>query len=271
MFPGIITLLFLAAAAFVLGIVVATYFERSRMGAELAAHEKSAKTLEDQLAEARTQLDHARTEGSELKSTVARLEERHAATERMVEQMRVGLPETFKSLANEVLEEKSKHFSEQNQTSLGRVLEPLKVRLEDFQTKIEAARLEQVRGGEKLSAHIDKLFESNTRIGDQANNLAVALRGSSKAQGAWGELILERTLQAAGLRPGHEYDAQESYASQNGSRGQPDVVIHLPGEVLPLLEKELVLRLHERGAPWRDDPLEEPAGWNPSTHSCLKQ
>ena len=83
---------------------------------------------------------------------------RHAATERMVEQMRVSLPETFKCLASEVLAEKSKHFSEQNQTSLGRVLEPLKMKLEDFQAKIEAARIEQIRGGEKLSAHIDKLL-----------------------------------------------------------------------------------------------------------------
>ena len=102
MFPGIITLLFVAAGAFVAGIVVATYFERGRTVAERAGHEKSAKTLQDQLADTRTRLDHARTEGSELKSTIARLEERHAATERMLEQMRVGLPETFKSLASEV-------------------------------------------------------------------------------------------------------------------------------------------------------------------------
>src|ERR1700730_1680144 len=146
MFPGIITLLFAAAGALVAGIVVATYFERGRTVAERAGHEKSAKTLQDQLADTRTQLDHARTEGSELKSTIARLEERHAATERMLEQMRVGLPETFKSLASEVLEEKSKYFSEQNQNSLGRVLEPLQTRLEDFQAKIEAARMEQGRG-----------------------------------------------------------------------------------------------------------------------------
>ena len=244
MFPGMFTLLFAAVAAFVAGIVVATYFERSRTGAERASFEKSSKTLLDQLADTRGRLDQARDEDAAQRATIARLEERHAATERVLEQMRVSLPETFKSLANEVLEEKSKRFTEQNQTSLDQVLEPLKTRLEDFQARIEAARIEQVRGGEKLSAHIDKLFESNIKIGDQANNLAVALRGSSKAQGAWGELILERTLQAAGLRPGHEYDAQQGYAAENGTRSQPDIVIHLPGDRNLVIDSKVSLIHH---------------------------
>jgi DNA recombination protein RmuC len=244
MFPGMFTLLFAAVAAFVAGVVVATYFERSRTGAERASFEKSSKTLLDQLADTRARLDQARDEDAAQRATVARLEERHAATERVLEQMRVNLPETFKSLASEVLEEKSKRFTEQNQTSLDQVLEPLKTRLEDFQARIEAARMEQVRGGEKLSAHIDKLFESNIRIGDQANNLAVALRGSSKAQGAWGELILERTLQAAGLRPGHEYDAQQGYAAENGTRAQPDIVIHLPGDRHLVIDSKVSLVHH---------------------------
>jgi DNA recombination protein RmuC len=244
MFPGMSTLLVAAVAAFVAGIVAATYFERNRTAAERASFEKSSKTLLDQLADTRTRLDQARNDDAVHQATIARLEERHAATERVVEQMRVNLPETFKSLANEVLEEKSRRFVEQNQTSLGQVLEPLRTRLEDFQTKIEAARMEQVRGGEKLSAHIDKLFESNTRISDQANNLAIALRGSSKAQGAWGELILERTLEAAGLRPGHEYDAQESYAAENGTRAQPDVVIHLPGDRHLIIDSKVSLVHH---------------------------
>ena len=244
MFPGMFTLLFAAVAAFVAGIVVATYFERSRTGAERASFEKSSKTLLDQLADTRDRLDQARDEDAAQRATIARLEERHAATERVLEQMRVSLPETFKSLASEVLEEKSKRFTEQNQTSLDQVLEPLKTRLEDFQARIEAARMEQVRGGEKLSAHIDKLFESNIKIGDQANNLAVALRGSSKAQGAWGELILERTLQAAGLRPGHEYDAQQGYAAENGTRSQPDIVIHLPGDRHLVIDSKVSLIHH---------------------------
>lgn len=244
MFSQMITIFFAAAGAFVAGIAVATWFERSRSGSERAHLEKAAKTLLDQLTDTRARLDQVLSDDTVHRANIARLEERHAATERVVEQMRVSLPETFKALATEVLEEKSRRIVEQNQSSLGQVLEPLKTRLEDFQAKIEAARMEHVRGGEKLSAHIDKLFESNTRISDQANNLAIALRGSSKAQGAWGELILERTLEAAGLRPGHEYEAQQGYATENGSRAQPDVVIHLPGDRHLIIDSKVSLVHH---------------------------
>ena len=245
MFPGMLTLVFAAVGAFVAGIVLATYFERTRSNAERASLEKSSKTLLDQLAGTRVHLDQARTESTTQQATIARLEERHAATERVVEQLRADLPETFKSLASQVLEEKSTRFAEQSQAGLGQVLAPLKARLEDFQNKIEAARIEQVKGGVHLSGQIDKLFESNTRFAEQANNLASALRGSSKAQGAWGELILERVLQAAGLRSGHEYHAQENYAGENGKRAQPDVVIHLPGDRHLVIDSKVSLVHYE--------------------------
>jgi len=244
-FPGMITLVVAAVGALLAGIVLATYFERSRTQAERVSFEKSSKTLLDQLTETRARLDQERSEAAAHKATIARLEERNAATERAAEQMRVSLPETFKSLATDVLEEKSRRFAEQNQTGLGQVLEPLKARLEDFQNKIEAARMEQARGGAHLTAQIDKLFESNTRFTEQANNLASALRGSSKVQGAWGELILERVLEAAGLRRGHEYDAQENYATENGRRAQPDVVIHLPGERHLVIDSKVSLVHYE--------------------------
>ncbi len=199
MFPGMITLVFAAVGAFVAGIVVATYFERSRTAAERASFEKSSKTLLDQLADTRARLDQARSEDAAQKATIARLEERHAATERVLEQMRVNLPETFKSLASEVLEEKSRRFAEQNQTSLGQVLEPLKTRLEDFQARIEAARMEQARGGANLSAQIDKLFESNTRITRTGKQPGHRLAGVEQGPGRLGRV--DPGTDFAGRRP----------------------------------------------------------------------
>jgi DNA recombination protein RmuC len=245
MFSGLFTLILLAVAALIAGIAVATYFERFRTQSERASWEKSSRTLLDQLEQTRAHLDQAREEAADRKAVIARLEERHIVTERMVEQMRVGLPETFKSLATDVLEEKARRFAEQNQTGLGQVLGPLRERLDDFQNKIEAARRDQVARGTELSAQINQLFQSNTRFTEQANNLASALRGSSKAQGAWGELVLERILEAAGLRRGHEYDTQQNYAGENGRRSQPDVVIHMPGERHLVIDSKVSLIHYE--------------------------
>ena len=245
MFPSTLLLLIFVAGALLAGAALATWFERSHSASNRADYEKTCRALELQLTDARGRLDQVRHESAGHLATIARLEERHAATERVVEQMRIDLPETFKSLATDVLEEKARRFSEQNQAGLTQVLNPLRERLQDFQNKIEAARIEQVRGGEKMTAEINKLFESNTRFTEQANNLASALRGSSKAQGAWGELILERILQAAGLRPGHEYEAQVSYTAENGRRGQPDVVIHLPGDRHLIIDSKVSLIHYE--------------------------
>jgi DNA recombination protein RmuC len=265
MFPGMLTLVLAGIAALIAGVVLATYFERSRTAAERAGFEKSSLLLTTQAAALRAELDRERSESGLHKATIARLEERHAAEERTVEQMRVSLPETFKSLAAEVLEEKTRRIAAENQAGLGQVLEPLRTRLEDFQNKIEAARLEQVRGDAHLSAQIDKLFDSNTRFTEQANNLASALRGSSKAQGAWGELILERILEAAGLRAGHEYHAQESYAGESGKRAQPDVVIHLPGDRHLVIDSKVSLIHYEAHSVAETDALRAVAADNHSS------
>src|SRR6202012_1886547 len=149
MFSGM-TVLVALAAAFAAGIAVALYFERSRTAVERVGFERQSRSLAADLEEARARLEAVSSKGAAQEAAIARLEERNAAAERVVEQMRIALPETFKSLAGEVLEEKSRRFAEHNQASLGQVLEPFKTRLEDFQSRIEAARLEQVRSGANL-------------------------------------------------------------------------------------------------------------------------
>jgi DNA recombination protein RmuC len=235
-----LALLFLAVAAFAAGAVGAWLFGRQGR----APLEKAVRTSEAQWKDAMAELSRSRQEVGDLRVEIARLETRNEAEKRAAEELRSSLPETFKTLASQVLQEKSQQFAEQNQTSLGQVLQPLRTRLEDFQKM----HLEQAKDSAALRAQIAGLFESATRVGEQANSLANALKGSNKAQGNWGELILEKILESAGLRAGKEYEAQESYAAENGRRSQPDVVIHLPGERHLIIDSKVSLTAYEAHA-----------------------
>jgi DNA recombination protein RmuC len=140
------------------------------------------------------------------------------------------LTETFKNLANEILEEKSKRFTDQNQTNLGQLLQPLKAQLTDFKAKVEDVHEKEVQGRSELAEQVRHLMALNQTMSSDANNLTKALKGDSKVQGDWGELILERVLEASGLREGQYYIAQDSQMREDGSRARPDFVIALPEE-----------------------------------------
>lgn len=141
---------------------------------------------------------------------------------------REDLTNQFKTLANDILEEKSKRFTAENQASMGHLLDPLKTRLTEFQAKVEEVQKEGIAGRSELKTHIGELKSLNERLSSDATNLANALKGSSKTQGDWGESILELTLNACGLRKGHHYRVQESFDGESG-RGRPDVIVDLPG------------------------------------------
>lgn len=138
------------------------------------------------------------------------------------------LSNQFKALANEILEEKSKRFTEQNQTNIGQLLEPLKTKLQEFQGKVEEVYVQEGKDRTALAEQVKNLMTLNQQLSQDAHNLTSALKGQSKTRGNWGEMILERVLEGSGLRKGFEYDMQESHSRDDGTRAQPDVVIHLP-------------------------------------------
>ena len=254
------TLLLSVLLAFFAGAALAWLAERSRSQPERAVLEKENRTLLGQWTEARDLLqreqEQLRNAGQQLAqkdAAIARLEERAVAAQNAFEQMRATLPDTFRSLASQVLEEKSKTFAEQNQASLGHLLEPLKSRLLEFQTKIETSHRDQREGEASLRTQVDKLVAFTTKVSEEANNLARALKGSSRTQGTWGELVLERILDQAGLRKGDEYETQESYSTENGRRGQPDVVIHLPGARHLIIDSKVSLVHYESYCNAEDD------------------
>lgn len=154
----------------------------------------------------------------------------------------------FKMLASEILEDKTKRFTEQNQTNLNQLLEPLKTKLTEFQGKVEEVYVNEGKDRSALSEQVKQLLALNNQLSKDAHNLTSALKGQAKTQGNWGELILEQVLQASGLRKGYEYDAQESHTRADGSRAQPDVVVHLPEDRHLIIDAKMSLNAYESHA-----------------------
>lgn len=201
----------------------------------------------------RDALEKARGERSVL---VERLNaERRQAQDKidLLQQAREALSDQFKALAAEILEEKSRRFTEQNQANLGALLDPLRTRLQEFQGKVEEVYVQEGKDRSALAEQVRQLMELNRALGQDAKNLTRALKGSVKAQGNWGELVLERVLEASGLRKGAEYHTQESHTRDDGSRAQPDVVIHLPEDRHLVVDAKVSLTAYEGYVVAEDD------------------
>ena len=193
--------------------------------------------------------------------TMQLTQERNQSQEKMalLQNAREELTLQFKNLANDILEEKSKRFSEQNQQSLGQLLDPLKTKLQEFQGKVEQVYVQEGKDRSALAEQVRQLMELNKTVSQEANNLTKALKGSNKTQGNWGELVLERVLESSGLRKGEEYDVQESHTLEDGRRLQPDVVVHLPEDRHLVIDAKATLVAYEDYANAEDDKHREAA------------
>lgn len=231
-----------------------------RVQAELKAEQDAHSIVKNDLLVSRQAADQAVAQVSiqqtQLMELTTKLDaERQQSQEKLtlLLEAKEALSNQFKSLASDILEEKSKRFAEQNQTSLGQLLDPLKLRLQEFQGKVELFYDAEGKQRSALSQQVTQLLDLNKTLSDDAKNLTLALKGSSKSQGNWGELILERVLEASGLRKGEEYDVQENHTREDGSRAQPDVVIHLPEERHLIVDAKVSLSAYEEFASAEDE------------------
>lgn len=156
-----------------------------------------------------------------------------------------ALSNQFKSLANDILEEKSKRFTEQNQTNIGQLLNPLKERIAEFKTKVEEIHTHDTAQQATLKAELAQLKDLNLKMTAEAHDLATALKGQAKKQGNWGELILGNVLDRSGLREGIDFKREVSFNTDDG-RKRPDVIIYLPQSKHLVVDAKVSLNAYTR-------------------------
>lgn len=161
--------------------------------------------------------------------------ERQSLAEKLalLETAKQALAHQFESIAAEILEKKSKSFSEGSQKELDTLINPLREQIKEFRERVEEAKKESLVGRTELSAQLKGLESLNRSLSDEAHNLATALRMDTKKQGNWGEMILLDILESSGLQKGVHYTFQQSFVEeasedQAGKRRQTDVVVNLP-------------------------------------------
>jgi DNA recombination protein RmuC len=229
--------------------------EIARLNERLASSQEDVKRLtseKENLAALRDQLtaeqQRLSTKVAELATTLESERSRSLENLQLLKDANELYSNHFKTLANDILEEKSKRFTAQNQTNLNQLLEPLKDKIKEFQGQVHEVYVQEGKDRSALAEQVKQLMALNNQLSKDAHNLTSALKGQAKTQGNWGEFILERVLETSGLRKGHEYDVQESHTREDGSRAQPDVVVHMPEDRHLIVDAKVSLKAYEEYA-----------------------
>lgn len=226
--------------------------QREKLAAEAErraiAEEKSSRVpgLEEGLEKAMQENTGLQTKLSELETRLE--DERRNAAEKIVllQEAREQLKMEFQNVANKIFEDKSQKFTDQNRENIEGVLKPMREQLVDFKKKVEDVYDKESKDRVSLLNEIVHLKTLNERISEDAVNLTNALKGQSKTRGSWGEMILERVLEESGLQKGREYEVQTMYASDEGQRRHPDVIVHLPEGKDIVIDAKVSLTAYEK-------------------------
>ncbi|OUW15372.1 MAG: DNA recombination protein RmuC [Opitutales bacterium TMED158] len=242
--------------------------EASRQRAEeadsLARAEERSRGFEKSLGDARERVEALQRENTDLHSKLAAGNERLESQEKRLEEQKEELAgiqkkltAEFENLANRILDEKGKKFALQNKESLDKLLSPLNERIKDFRERVDRTHEQGLKDRAALNEQLKNLHQLNLQMTEEAQNLTTALKGQSKAQGNWGEMILERVLEKSGLVAGQEYETQVSITDEEGRRFQPDVLIKLPEEKRLVVDSKVSLVAYERFVNEEDTEIQE--------------
>ncbi len=237
----------------------------------IASLETERRLLEGQLSRQKEDqgkleqlLNAERAEHKETYSSLQRNEnqlknERQQAQEKiaLLSSAQETLKIEFQNLANKILEEKSEKFTQQNKNNIESLMNPLREQLKEFKIRVEETYDKESKERFSLQKHIMDLQGLNQKLSEDANNLTNALKGGSKTQGNWGELILERILEESGLQKGREYQTQESFSKKDNDEKQrsyqPDVLIYLPEGKVIIIDAKVSLTAYEKYCSGNDE------------------
>ncbi len=223
-------------------------------------HEESNRQLEQTrqtLAATEQKLAATLAESNaRLEAERARFAEQEARTKQHLadlEKLRATMQTEFQAIAAKLLDEKSKKFTDQNKEQVDALLHPLRTQIKEFRERVDTVYKGDTEDRAALKTQIEQLRQLNTHITEEASALTRALKGQAQARGAWGELVLERLLDSAGLVKGENYLVQESITTDDGRRLRPDILVRLPDERHLVIDSKVSLIAYERAVNAEDD------------------
>lgn len=215
--------------------------------------EKTEKDFHQQLEEISTNREDIRREKDMFKNELTRrntefesLRQKNEEQKAEVEKLEEKFKKEFENLANKILDQKSEKFTALNKENIQNILSPLQDKIKGFEEKVEKSQTDSVKRHAELGKQLQYLNEQNLKISEEATNLTRALKGDTKMQGNWGEMILERVLERSGLQKDSEYFVQQSFNTEQNKRVMPDVVISLPGNKKMIIDSKVSLVAYER-------------------------
>ncbi len=243
-------------AGYFLGHYIQNLKTRSEQSALLEREQQLQQTIgglderlqkEQQATEVlRQQKEQLHIQNTRLEADLENLRQKYSEQQQEVSKLQERFTKEFENLANKILDEKSLKFTEQNQKNIKNILTPLQEKIQLFEKKVAESQEKNISIHSALREQLLNLQNQNLKITKEAENLTKALKGDSKMQGNWGELVLERVLEKSNLEKDREYSVQQSFTTKDGSRVMPDVIIHLPDGKKMIVDSKVSLTDYER-------------------------